>query len=570
MNIENTSNAAAFKEAAGKKWFLSVKPASPKQTLAVKFEEGKAYKFIGTGIVNIGDPVIIDYGGASSYKMGTVKGIEKGITIKRTHALKPLFTFTTDPDKSAIKKNTTFIKELTEIEDVDSYFDDFSLDEDADKFHVIDHLVGGVLNAISVVAFPNLAGAAAVDKAKLFLAAEKPVPGFVFGQKFSDRFFAASSGIPYHADSAENSFTGFYPGWKEDLLNCDVWKSGDLSNVKMTWDSREQAYYLYYLDGSETMENLFNSNDGFKKMTNELVFRSALSILIRGGFVNLLEAALSVEMPIKGFYEKLRGFAKEIGSNESYDLLEKTDYVNKTFTKSTKPTPAPKETAASKDFVIKDGVLTKYKGKDEKVIIPDGVKTIGESAFDGYKDLKKVIMPDSVTSIKSAAFRYCRNLEEIVFSKKLTSIAPLAFCSASGLKSVDLSNTKVKSIRKKCFTFCEKLENVALPNSLKSIEEYAFNKTAIKELHFPATIETISSLAFGDEFNEAFFAGTNQVEFNSSVLTSGGKNGKIHCIKGSDLWKMFESQREKAEAWNKEVEKYSGMGKHVILDLVEL
>lgn len=493
MNIENTSNAGAFKEAASKKWFLSVKPASPKQTLAVKFEEGKAYKFIGTGIVNIGDPVIIDYGGASSYKMGTVKGIEKGITIKRTHALKPLFTFTTDPDKSAIKKNTTFIKELTEVEDVDSYFDDFSLYEDSDKFHVIDHLVGGVLNAISVVAFPNLASAAAVDKAKLFLAAEKPVPGFVFGQKFSDRFFAASSDIPYHADSAENSFTGFYPGWKEDLLNCDVWKSGDLSNVKMTWDSREQAYYLYYLDGSETMENLFNSNDGFKKMTNELVFRSALSILIRGGFVNLLEAALGVQMPIADFYDKLSDFAKEIGSDACYELLKSTDYKNKAFDQVKAPVQAAN---ASDDFVIEDKILTKYKGKDEVVIIPDGVKTIGKFVFDGNKTIKKVIMPDSVTSVKEAAFRYCSNLEEVIFSKKLTSLAPLAFCSDNSLKSIDLSNTKLKSIRKKCFYCSENLESVQLPNGLKSIEEYAFCKTSIKQCHLPDTIEKMPRLAF--------------------------------------------------------------------------
>ena len=345
-----------------------MKPASPKETLEVKFDDGKAYKFLGTGQVKVGDPVIIDYGGASSYKMGNVIGIEKGITIKRSHALKPLFTFTTNPGKTEIKKNLAGIVEMKEAKDASSYFDSFYLYNNNDKFHIVDHLVGEVLNAISVVAFPVLAGDKAVTKAKIFLAEENNVPVY----------FAAGSDIPCAAETAENSFTGFYPGWKEDLLNCEVWEN-NLGRVEKTWDEREQAYYLCYTNGSKKLENLFNKSESFKKMTNELVFRSALSILIRGGFKNLLEAALSVQMPITGFYDKLIEFAKDIGSNECYDVLKSTDYKNKTFDKV--EAPAPKVSASSKDFVIDDNVLKEYKGKDEVVTIPDGIKTIDKHAF---------------------------------------------------------------------------------------------------------------------------------------------------------------------------------------------
>ena len=114
-----------------------------------------------------------------------------------------------------------------------------------------------------------------------------------------------------------------------------------------------------------------------------------------------------------------------------------------------KPATKKTSTASSKEFEIDSGVLKKYKGKEEVVTIPDGVKTIDKMAFDGNKTIKKLIMSDSVTSIKDAAFRYCSNLEEVVFSKKLTSIAPLAFASDISLRSVDLSNTKIKTIRKK-------------------------------------------------------------------------------------------------------------------------
>ncbi|MBQ1663183.1 MAG: hypothetical protein II057_01360, partial [Clostridia bacterium] len=104
MNATATVNASPFSESAKKNWYLSVKPASPKQTLSVKCANGKTYKYLGTGKVNVGDPVVIDFGGGTSYMMGNVTATENGITIKRTHALKPLFTFTTDPDKAAIKK----------------------------------------------------------------------------------------------------------------------------------------------------------------------------------------------------------------------------------------------------------------------------------------------------------------------------------------------------------------------------------------------------------------------------------------------------------------------------------
>ena len=246
MDREKTVNSMSFKDAASKKWYLSMKPASPKETLEVEFDDGKAYKFLGTGQVNVGDPVIIDYGGASSYKMGNVISKEQGITIKRTHALKPLYTFTTDPDKTEIKKNIAAVKGIDDVEDVSSYFDDLYLDRNKDRFHVIDYLVGGVLNAIAVIAFPDLAGTKAVDKAKLFLASEQSVPGIIFSKKFTDTYFAASEDIPCCADTAETSFTGFYPGWKEDLHKCSIWGSEELAKVKKTWDEREQAYYLYY------------------------------------------------------------------------------------------------------------------------------------------------------------------------------------------------------------------------------------------------------------------------------------------------------------------------------------
>ena len=51
------------------------------------------------------------------------------------------------------------------------------------------------------------------------------------------------------------------------------------------------------------------------------------------------------------------------------------------------------------DFVIIDSVLIKCYGKDRDVAIPDGVTSIGDSAFQWRTKLTSITIPDGVTDI---------------------------------------------------------------------------------------------------------------------------------------------------------------------------
>ena len=72
----------------------------------------------------------------------------------------------------------------------------------------------------------------------------------------------------------------------------------------------------------------------------------------------------------------------------------------------------------------------------KNTIIPEDIKSIGNSAFDGCSGLTSISIPSSVTSIGNAAFYYCEGLTSITIPSSVTNIGNMAFGGCSGLKSI--------------------------------------------------------------------------------------------------------------------------------------
>ena len=65
-------------------------------------------------------------------------------------------------------------------------------------------------------------------------------------------------------------------------------------------------------------------------------------------------------------------------------------------------------------FVIsKRGVLEKCYGPEGEVVIPEGVKAIGERAFEGRRSVVRGTIPKGVARIEEGAFQGCWALEAV-------------------------------------------------------------------------------------------------------------------------------------------------------------
>ena len=152
---------------------------------------------------------------------------------------------------------------------------------------------------------------------------------------------------------------------------------------------------------------------------------------------------------------------------------------------------------------------TKIKGK---LVIPEGVTSIGDGAFMNCTDLTSIAIPYSVTSIGMCAFWDCIGMTNITISDRITSIGKRAFYGCSGLTEVryngdltgwlnisGLSNLmEYGKSTKTLYIEGTKIEgDLVISNSVTSIASYAFyNCTGLTSITIPDSVTSIGYSAF--------------------------------------------------------------------------
>ncbi len=119
---------------------------------------------------------------------------------------------------------------------------------------------------------------------------------------------------------------------------------------------------------------------------------------------------------------------------------------------------------------------------DTEILIPTTynglpVVSVEASAFLDNTAITSVVLPDGITSIGENAFNGCESLTSVTFGKnsQLSSIGPGAFNYCCGLRSVTFGeNSQLTSIGDYAFLGCYSIESITIPASVTSIGEWAF------------------------------------------------------------------------------------------------
>ena len=129
----------------------------------------------------------------------------------------------------------------------------------------------------------------------------------------------------------------------------------------------------------------------------------------------------------------------------------------------------------------------------KKVVVQEGVTTIGDHAFANLSYVTSVTIPSSITSIGAHAFEKCRLGGAVTLPEGLTAIGDFAF-SGSGMASLTLPES-LRTIGNSAFLFCS-LRELTIPDGVTSIGTGAFCNASLTSVKLPASGVTLGDSLF--------------------------------------------------------------------------
>ena len=153
------------------------------------------------------------------------------------------------------------------------------------------------------------------------------------------------------------------------------------------------------------------------------------------------------------------------------------------------------------DFVIENGVLTKYVGSGGDVVIPEGVNEIGAAAFYMCRWLNTVVVPENVATIGRQAFHGCTSLKCITIPNSVTHIGEWAFYDCKELKEAYIPQTVQSFWENVVFIDCP-LEVFHGP--LIPIEEYHYKAPRKNALAVGYAEMSESGIIFEEEIAQGY------------------------------------------------------------------
>ena len=208
------------------------------------------------------------------------------------------------------------------------------------------------------------------------------------------------------------------------------------------------------------------------------------------------------------------------------------------------------------------GVNTSTNAGIRSIEIPEGVTTIGNSAFIGCDELKTATFPSTLTSIGNNTFEGCTNLQSVILKEGVTSIGNSAFKSCTNLAEFSIPST-LSSIGTNIFERCNNLyitvnsnnqkyasmdgvlfnknytslykyakgnkeKSYIIPDGVTTLEQYSFQYSPLEEVTLPSSLKTIAAYSFLGATSLAKIT-SNALSAPSTTSTSFGNSDSTYA-----------------------------------------
>ena len=200
-----------------------------------------------------------------------------------------------------------------------------------------------------------------------------------------------------------------------------------------------------------------------------------------------------------------------------------------------------------KEFVIENGVLTKYQGSQKYVFIPKGVTSIGDLAFADCLSLSLVSIPSGVKSIGKSAFSGCTGLTSITIPSSVTVIEERAFFKCSALILVQFEDdSHLESIGNKAFRNCKNLSQIEIPDGVKQIGDEVFGGCKLlTDVKIPESVTQRGENLFGRRKSTAPIEAQQEIEVQQEI----GASNKVASPKpGTEIVGYYQDKTPKSSS----------------------
>jgi hypothetical protein len=130
--------------------------------------------------------------------------------------------------------------------------------------------------------------------------------------------------------------------------------------------------------------------------------------------------------------------------------------------------------------------------------LPETLETIGTEAFAFCESLRKIKGPSTLRSIGDNAFLNCEDLVCADFEEGLLRIGEDAFCGCTSLQKMRVPST-VNEIEDGTFSSCSSLVSLEVAKGLQTIGDYAFNGcTNLRNIAISTSVTRVGRDAFAN------------------------------------------------------------------------